>query len=100
MKFVALGKFCLSNNDVFCKFLLLLLLILILLLNRGIIMLEISKLRQFREVLNAMKSFLEVCEDTREKLNRQLQENEVEFLRWMHDRYTEEQEEKLEYTRQ
>ncbi|MBY7144778.1 hypothetical protein KFZ56_17295 [Virgibacillus sp. NKC19-3] len=47
-----------------------------------------------------MKSFLEVCEDTTEKLNRQLQENEVEFLRWMYSRYTEEQEKKLEYTKQ
>ncbi|GAB3048169.1 hypothetical protein [Virgibacillus ainsalahensis] len=38
-----------------------------------------------------MESFLQVCEDTKEKLGRQLHENELEFLQWMYERYTEEQ---------
>jgi hypothetical protein len=39
-----------------------------------------------------MESFLDVLiEDTREKLGRQLQKREVEFLHWMYDRYKEEQ---------
>ena len=45
-----------------------------------------------------MRSFLQVCEDTRKKLGRQLQEDEVKFLQWMYKRYIEEQQEtKLEY---
>ncbi|HLS59946.1 MAG TPA: hypothetical protein VK044_02310 [Virgibacillus sp.] len=37
-----------------------------------------------------MKSFLEVCDNTREKLGRGLQEKEIEFLQWMYERYEEE----------
>ncbi|MFD1852234.1 hypothetical protein ACFSC5_19860 [Oceanobacillus bengalensis] len=40
-----------------------------------------------------MISFLQVCEDTKEKLGRQLQEDELRFLHWMYNRYTEEQQE-------
>lgn len=39
-----------------------------------------------------MMSFLEVCENTREKLNRKLSIVEIEFLEWMHTRYEAEQE--------
>lgn len=38
-----------------------------------------------------MISFLQVCEDTQENLGRQLNNNEVEFLKWMHERYTKEE---------
>ncbi|MBP1969815.1 hypothetical protein J2Z83_001923 [Virgibacillus natechei] len=38
-----------------------------------------------------MISFLQVCEDTKENLGRQLQNNEVEFLKWMYERYTKEE---------
>lgn len=34
-----------------------------------------------------MKSFIELCEHTREKLERQLQEDEKEFLQWVYHRY-------------
>lgn len=37
-----------------------------------------------------MKSFLEVCENTREKLGRELCEKEIEFLQWTHKRYEQE----------
>lgn len=39
-----------------------------------------------------MISFLEVCENTREKLDRKLSIVEIEFLEWMHTRYELEQE--------
>ncbi len=38
-----------------------------------------------------MESFSQVHEETEEKLGRELQENEVEFLHWVYQRYTEEQ---------
>ncbi|MGP4106208.1 hypothetical protein [Virgibacillus sp. L01] len=38
-----------------------------------------------------MKSFLHLLEDTEKKLGRQLYENEVEFLQWVYERYTREQ---------
>lgn len=38
-----------------------------------------------------MESFLKVCEETRKKLGRQLQEEEIEFLQWVYERYEEEQ---------
>lgn len=34
-----------------------------------------------------VKSFIELCEHTREKLERQLQEDEKEFLQWVYHRY-------------
>lgn len=34
--------------------------------------------------------FLEVCENTRKKLGRQLQEEELDFLQWMYTRYEKE----------
>lgn len=37
-----------------------------------------------------MISFFEVCENTREKLGRELCEKEKEFLQWMHKRYEQE----------
>ncbi len=44
-----------------------------------------------------MKSFLEVCNNTREKLNRELHEKELEFLQWVYERYEEEQESQHTY---
>jgi len=38
-----------------------------------------------------MKSFVHVCEDIKERLGRQLQENEIKFLQWLYERYEEEQ---------
>lgn len=38
-----------------------------------------------------MQSFLHLLEDTEKKLGRQLYENEVEFLQWVYERYTREQ---------
>ena len=38
-----------------------------------------------------MKSFLEVCGDTRKKLGRELQKNEIDFLQWLYMRYEEEE---------
>ncbi|MEN1967586.1 hypothetical protein WMZ97_05845 [Lentibacillus sp. N15] len=38
-----------------------------------------------------MESFLHVVEDTQEKLGRPLQEREIEFLRWVYDRYKKEE---------
>lgn len=37
-----------------------------------------------------MISFFEVCENTREKLDRELCEKEIEFLQWAHKRYEKE----------
>lgn len=37
-----------------------------------------------------MKSFLQVCEDTKERLGRKLQDNEIKFLQWVYERYEEE----------
>lgn len=43
-----------------------------------------------------MESFLKVLkEDTKEKLGRQLQKQEIEFLQWMSERYQEEQKEQI-----
>lgn len=42
-----------------------------------------------------MKSFLQVLNDTEEKLGRQLWENEVVFLQWVYERYTEEEKQKI-----
>lgn len=41
-------------------------------------------------------SFLNVLEDTKEKLGRQLQKSEVEFLQWMYERYQDEQKKQKE----
>lgn len=41
-----------------------------------------------------MGSFLILLEDTKRKLGRQLQKNEIDFLHWMYDRYENEQKEK------
>ncbi|WP_158701613.1 hypothetical protein [Lentibacillus sp. Marseille-P4043] len=41
-----------------------------------------------------MESFLTVLEDTKEKLGRQLQTNEIEFLQWVYDRYREDEQQK------
>lgn len=38
-----------------------------------------------------MESFLKVCEDTKRKLGRQLQDKEVVFLQWMYEKYEKEQ---------
>jgi len=48
-----------------------------------------------------MKSFLELCEETTNKLGRRLQKREISFLQWMFERYQEEdlQTKKLEYTK-
>ena len=37
-----------------------------------------------------MESFLDVCKNTKDKLGRDLQKNEKEFLHWMYKRYEEE----------
>ncbi len=37
---------------------------------------------------------MEVCEDTKEKLGRQLQENEKDFLQWMYNHYRNEERDK------
>lgn len=37
---------------------------------------------------------MDVCEDTKEKLGRQLQENERDFLQWMYNHYQNEEREK------
>lgn len=42
-----------------------------------------------------MKSFLQVWEDTEEKLGRHLRKNEMVFLQWVYERYTEEQKQKV-----
>ncbi|WP_430790097.1 hypothetical protein VBD025_05580 [Virgibacillus flavescens] len=42
------------------------------------------------------RGFFHVLEDTRVKLGRQLQKNEIEFLRWMYDRYQDEQQKTIE----
>ncbi|MEC5424418.1 hypothetical protein QGM71_13035 [Virgibacillus sp. C22-A2] len=38
-----------------------------------------------------MESLLQICEDTKEELGRQLQDREVAFLQWMYERYVDEQ---------
>lgn len=40
-----------------------------------------------------MGSFFNVLEDTKEKLGRQLYQQEIEFLQWMYERYQDEQKE-------
>ena len=40
--------------------------------------------------LSVMKSFLEVCENTRKKLGRELCEKEIKFLQWTQKRYEQE----------
>ncbi|MBU5267938.1 hypothetical protein [Virgibacillus proomii] len=37
-----------------------------------------------------MVTFLQICQETEEKLGRQLQDNEVVFLQWVYSRYLEE----------
>lgn len=34
-----------------------------------------------------MKSFFELCQCTENKLERELHENEIDFLQWVYDRY-------------
>lgn len=43
-----------------------------------------------------MESFLEVCEDTKGKLGRQLHEQEKEFLQWMYEKYENERQKRSE----
>lgn len=43
-----------------------------------------------------MKSFLEVCGDTRQKLGRELQKREIDFLQWLYMRYEEEEQKNKE----
>ncbi|WP_164217569.1 hypothetical protein [Virgibacillus sp. YIM 98842] len=43
-----------------------------------------------------MKSFVQLCENTREKLGRQLQENEKAFLQWMYENYKDEEKKKIQ----
>jgi len=38
-----------------------------------------------------LKTFYEVCEDTKEKLGRPLKDKEVQFLQWLYKRYEKEQ---------
>lgn len=40
--------------------------------------------------LSVMKSFFEVCKNTREKLGRELCEREIGFLQWTYKRYEQE----------
>ncbi|WP_157724808.1 hypothetical protein [Virgibacillus phasianinus] len=40
-------------------------------------------------------SFFNVLEDTKEKLGRPLQKNEIDFLRWVYERYLEEQKNRI-----
>lgn len=47
--------------------------------------------RFFMGVFLRMESFSQVHEDTKEKLGRELKENELEFLCWVYQRYSEEQ---------
>lgn len=37
-----------------------------------------------------MVTFLQICQETEEKLGRQLQDKEVVFLQWVYSRYLEE----------
>ncbi|WP_170150274.1 hypothetical protein [Oceanobacillus halophilus] len=40
-----------------------------------------------------MNCFLQLCDDAKNQLGRQLREEEISFLQWMYNRYTEEQQE-------
>ncbi|MFC2948957.1 hypothetical protein [Virgibacillus sediminis] len=42
-----------------------------------------------------MKSFIHLFEETQEELGRKLEEEEVEFLDWLYQRYIEEKTEKI-----
>jgi len=42
-----------------------------------------------------MKSFVQLCENTKEKLGRQLQNNEKEFLQWVYENYKDEEKRKI-----
>lgn len=43
--------------------------------------------------VSVMRSFFDVCMNTRGKLDRELHDTEIEFLQWMYERYAKEQEE-------
>jgi cation transport regulator ChaB len=43
-----------------------------------------------------MESFVQLCENTRKKLGRQLQDNEKAFLQWMYENYKDEEEKKVQ----
>jgi len=43
-----------------------------------------------------MKNFVQLCENTREKLGRQLEDNEKAFLQWIYENYKEEEKKKIE----
>lgn len=38
-----------------------------------------------------MESFIQLCSESRERLGRDLQKEELEFLHWIYERYTEDQ---------
>lgn len=38
-----------------------------------------------------MENFTKVCEDAKKRLGRQLQDDEIQFLRWVYARHQEEQ---------
>jgi hypothetical protein len=42
-----------------------------------------------------MKSFVQLCENTKDKLGRQLHDNEKEFLQWMYENYKDEEKKKV-----
>ncbi|MFA1822450.1 hypothetical protein ACDX78_20185 [Virgibacillus oceani] len=42
-----------------------------------------------------MKNFVQLCENTKEKLGRQLQDNEIAFLQWVYENYKDEEEKKI-----
>lgn len=43
-----------------------------------------------------MKSFVQLCENTKEKLGRQLLENEKAFLKWVYENYEDEEKKKIQ----
>ncbi|HLT54708.1 MAG TPA: hypothetical protein VK057_01200 [Bacillota bacterium] len=46
-----------------------------------------------------MISFLQVCEEFRNRLDRQLKDEELNFLRWLYARYLDEHNESYEWTK-
>jgi len=46
---------------------------------------------QYRRRVCGMESFFQICYGTTEKLGRKLQDEELAFLQWMYERYTNEQ---------
>lgn len=60
---------------------------LIPLANSGTIETIISKQLHIRGNLAVMDCYMRVCEEFREKLGRQLQQNELEFLQWVYGQY-------------